>query len=181
MRSKCGGFCFLNNAAIAAFHLSQNARVAILDVDYHHGNGTQEIFYESDQVFYVSLHADPKEAYPYFSGYREETGTGRGTGFNFNIPLPANTNEIIYDQALDSAFHKIKSFSPVYLVLSLGFDICANDPLSTFSIQPEYFYFMANRISMLSFPTVIVIEGGYRVEALGGLATHFMNGWLNTT
>jgi len=177
MRAKCGGFCYLNNAAIAAQYLTQAGKVAILDVDYHHGNGTQEVFYTSDQVLYVSLHADPVEAYPYFSGYADETGTGQGLGYNLNIPLPAGTNDVNYGLALDTALHTIHEFGPRSLVLSLGFDICITDPLTTFKVQPEFFTKMAWRIARLAHPTVIITEGGYAVSTLGDLAVRFVRGW----
>lgn len=177
MRAKCGGFCYLNNAAIAAHDLAQRGRVAILDVDYHHGNGTQEIFYTSGQVLYVSLHADPTEAYPYFSGYPDETGAGDGAGSNLNLPLPAGADDVQYGAALDQALTKIRGFAPQSLVLSLGFDICANDPLTTFRVTPGFFTEMARRISSLGLPTVIVLEGGYAVETLGELAVRFVRGW----
>jgi acetoin utilization deacetylase AcuC-like enzyme len=177
MRSKCGGFCYLNNAAIATQHLTQAGKVAILDLDYHHGNGTQEIFYTSSQVLYVSLHADPAEAYPYFSGYAEEIGSGQGLGCNLNIPLPPGTDDTSYDLALETAMRKIREFSPKSLVISLGFDICINDPLTTFKIQPKFFNTMARRIARLELPTVIITEGGYAVSTLGDLAVRFVQGW----
>ena len=177
MRSKCGGFCYLNNAAITAQYLTQAGKVAILDLDYHHGNGTQEIFYTSDRVLYISLHADPTEAYPYFSGYEVETGTGQGLGYNLNIPLPTGTDDINYGFALDTALRRIREFTPRSLVLSLGFDICVDDPLTTFKVQPEFFTEMARRIVRLALPTVIITEGGYAVSALGGLAERFLKGW----
>lgn len=180
MRAKCGGFCYLNNAAIAAQFLAQGGKVAILDVDYHHGNGTQEIFYTSGQALYVSLHADPTEAYPYFSGYADETGAGDGAGCNLNLPLPAGTDDAGYSLALETALQKIEAFAPRCLVLSLGFDICANDPLTTFTLTPGFFHKMAQRLARLGLPAVIVIEGGYAVEALGGLAVRFVRGWLET-
>jgi acetoin utilization deacetylase AcuC-like enzyme len=178
MRAKCGGFCYLNNAAIAAQFLARDGKVAILDVDYHHGNGTQEIFYTSGQVLYVSLHADPVEAYPYFSGYADETGAGDGLACNLNLPLPSGTDDVYYGQALDMALQKICAFAPNALVLSLGFDICANDPLTTFEVTPEFFSEMARRIARLGLPTVIIAEGGYAVSALGGLSVCFVQGWL---
>ncbi len=178
MRAKCGGFCYLNNAAIAAQHLTQTGKVAILDVDYHHGNGTQEIFYTSGQVLYVSLHAHPAEAYPYFSGYADETGAGEGLGCNLNIPLPSGADNARYDLALDGALRKIEAFSPQSLVLSLGFDICIEDPLTTFKIQPGYFNTMACRIARLGLPTVVITEGGYSVPILGDLMVRFVQGWF---
>ena len=177
MRAKCGGFCYLNNAAIAGQHLTQAGKVAILDVDYHHGNGTQEIFYTSNQVLYVSLHADPAEAYPYFSGYADETGGGQGLNCSVNIPLPSGTDDASYGLALDTALHKIKEFKPHCLVLSLGFDICINDPLTTFKVHPEFFTEIARRIAWLALPMVIITEGGYAVSTLGDLAVRFVRGW----
>lgn len=177
MRARCGGFCYLNNAAIAARFLLQSGRVAILDVDYHHGNGTQEIFYASGQVLYVSLHADPRQAYPYFSGYADETGIGQGSGYTLNLPLPPGTDDIRYGQALEIALERIRQFAPWSLVLSLGFDICLTDPLTTFRLSPDFFGEMARWIAALGLPTVIVLEGGYAVEALGDLAVRFVRGW----
>jgi len=179
MRAKCGGFCYLNNAAIAAQFLAQSGKVAILDVDYHHGNGTQEIFYTSGQVFYASLHADPVNAYPYFSGYADEIGADKGLGCNLNLPLPPGTDDSRYGEALDLALANIRQFAPCWLVLSLGFDICANDPLTTFQITPEFFPEMARRIASLDLPTVMIVEGGYAVDALGDLAVRFVYGWEN--
>lgn len=180
MRAKCGGFCYLNNAAIAAHHLTMVGKVAILDVDYHHGNGTQEIFYTSSQVLYVSLHADPTEAYPYFSGYADEIGAGQGLGCNLNIPLPPGTEGAGYYLGLGIALRKIKEFAPQYLVISLGFDICINDPLTTFFVQPEFFITMAQQIATLALPTVIITEGGYAISSLGDLVVNFVQGWQET-
>lgn len=180
MRAKCGGFCYLNNAAIAAQYMAQTGKVAILDVDYHHGNGTQEIFYTSGQVLYVSLHADPVDAYPYYSGYADEIGLGDGLDCNLNLPLPPGTDDARYDMALDTALQKIKAFSPSFLVLSLGFDICVEDPLTTFQVTPDFFDKMARRFVRLGLPAVIITEGGYAVDALGGLAVRFVRGWLET-
>lgn len=178
MRAKCGGFCYLNNAAIAAQYLAQDGKVAILDVDYHHGNGTQEIFYASAQVLYISLHADPAEAYPYFSGWPDETGAGEGAGYNLNLPLPPGTDDAAYGEALEIALEKVRAFAPRFLVLSLGFDICVNDPLTTFAVSPVFFGEMARRIVRLDLPTAVITEGGYAVEALGDLALRFVQGWL---
>jgi len=177
MRTKCGGFCYLNNAAIAAQFLAGSGRVAILDIDYHHGNGTQEIFYDTDQVLYGSLHADPAEAYPYFSGYSEERGIGKGLGYNLNIPLPTGTDDAQYGAALDFALNTIQQFAPRFLVVSLGFDICIADPLTTFKVGPEYFSVIASKISNLEIPTVILTEGGYDLAQVGQLAVHFVRGW----
>jgi acetoin utilization deacetylase AcuC-like enzyme len=177
MRAKCGGYCYLNNAAISAQYLSARGRVAILDVDYHHGNGTQDIFYDSDQVLYVSLHADPSEAFPYFSGYANEHGEGRGLSFNLNLPLPAGTDDSHYAQALETALAAVRAFSPRYLVVSLGFDTCRGDPLANFNLSPEYFSNLAAGISQIGIPSVIVTEGGYNVSNIGELAVRFVRGW----
>ena len=119
-RALYGGYCYLNNAAIAATHLNQHGRVAVLDLDYHHGNGTQDIFYNSDQVLFVSLHADPNRAYPFFWGYPDEQGAGAGQGYNRNFPLPAGVDDAPYLQVLDQALELIRAFAPGFLVVSAG-------------------------------------------------------------
>ncbi len=179
LRAKCGGFCYLNHAAIAAQYLTQKGKVAILDVDYHHGNGTQEIFYTSDQVLYVSIHADPAQAYPYFSGWPDEIGAGPGRGYNRNFPLPHGAGLSTYRQALEQALQLIADFRPGFLTLSLGFDIYQGDPLTTFALPAEFFEELAWRIAGLTLPTLIVTEGGYAVERLDDLAARFMRGWLS--
>ncbi len=135
-RDLYGGYCFLNNAAIAAQSLRDHgaARVAVLDVDFHHGNGTQDIFYDRADVLYVSLHGDPAHAFPYFSGYAEETGAGAGTGFNMNLPLPPATEFSAWEQALASGLARIRRFAPDALVVSLGVDTFAQDPISFFKL-----------------------------------------------
>jgi len=177
MRNKCGGYCYLNNAAIAAPYLSPAGRIAILDVDYHHGNGTQSIFYDTDRVLYVSIHANPESAYPYYSGYADEQGEGEGFGFNVNLPLPAGTTNEQYSQALERALSAVLDFAPVYLIVSLGFDTCRDDPICNFRLSPEFFTHMAGRIAALNIPSLIVLEGGYNVEMLRCLAVNFLRGW----
>lgn len=177
MRRMCGGYCYLNNAAIAAQYLSSDGQVAILDVDYHHGNGTQSIFYDTDRVLYVSIHADPENAYPYYSGCADERGEGKGLGFNLNLPLPSGTTDEQYSQSLEQALAAVHDFTPAYLIVSLGFDTCRNDPICDFQLSPEFFGYMAERIAALDVPSLIIAEGGYNVERLGHLAVDFLQSW----
>ncbi len=166
-----GGFCYLNNAAIAARYLQAQAqvlraRVAILDIDYHHGNGTQEIFYEDGSVLFCSLHADPDLDYPYFWGAADETGAGAGKGANFNFPLPLGMTDEAYLQTLDKALEHIARFTPHWLVLSAGLDIGAGDPEGRFCITSAGFERIGQQIASLHLPTVIIQEGGYRLDKL---------------
>ena len=165
----CGGYCFLNNAAIAAQSLIHAGadRVAIVDVDYHHGNGTQSIFYDRRDVLFVSLHANPTNAYPYFLGYADEQGSGPGQGYNVNIPLPEGTNWSQYDQALQSALKRVEDFAPDSIVISLGVDTFESDPICNFKLKSEDFRKMGDRIAALRLPTVLLMEGGYAVDSLG--------------
>ncbi|MBL8055830.1 MAG: histone deacetylase family protein [Anaerolineales bacterium] len=173
LADQAGGFCYLNNAALAARHLQAGAaaaRVAILDVDYHHGNGTQEIFYTDPSVLYVSLHGDPDEEYPFWWGGADEQGAGAGQGYNLNLPLPKGTDDARYLAALDRALAAIAAFQPAWLVLSLGLDIGAGDPSALgggFAVTAAGFGQIGQRIAGLGRPTVIVQEGGYRLETLG--------------
>lgn len=176
-RQQCGGYCYLNNAAIAAQYLSSAGRVAILDVDFHHGNGTQEIFYGSDQVSYLSLHGDPATTYPYFSGYADELGEGKGRGFNRNFPLPPQTDGNTYLETLQAALQALGEMSPRFLVLSLGLDTHAEDPLANFALSTATVAEMAKKIARLNLPTLIVLEGGYNLERLGELAVTFVRAW----
>lgn len=166
-RSFCGGYCYLNNAAIAAEWLSALGKVAILDIDYHAGNGTQDIFYERGEVLTISIHADPEEAYPYFCGYADETGAGQGSGLHRNFPLPAGTEEALYLSTLDEALGLVRSYAPQYLVLSAGMDIYQGDPLGTFKVTRGGIQQIGERIASLKLPTLIVMEGGYKNKALG--------------
>jgi len=167
-----GGFCYLNNAAIAARHLG--SQVAILDIDYHHGNGTQEIFYSDPTILYCSLHADPDEDYPYFWGSASERGEGPGEGYNRNWPLPQKINDEDYLNTLDEALETISRFAPSYLVVSLGLDIGDGDPVGGFSISLEGFSQISQTIAVLNIPTLIVQEGGYLLDTLGQNATAFL-------
>jgi acetoin utilization deacetylase AcuC-like enzyme len=164
-----GGYCFLNNAALAAQHLRNSGveRVAVLDVDYHHGNGTQAIFYDRPDVFFASVHGDPRTEYPFFLGYADETGRGAGEGANLNLPLPRGTDYVQWAEALEVALAAIGRFGAQALVVSLGVDTFALDPISGFALQSEDYLRMGERIAKLGLPTVLVFEGGYAVDAVG--------------
>jgi acetoin utilization deacetylase AcuC-like enzyme len=166
-REMCGGLCFLNNAAIATQWLSKQGKVAILDIDYHAGNGTQDIFYARADVLTVSLHADPNREYPNYAGYAHETGAGPGTGYHRNYPLPAGTDDSLYLHTLDDALDLIAKFDPAHLVVSAGMDIYMDDPLSDFAITRQGIAEIGRSIASLNLPTLLVMEGGYNVEALG--------------
>lgn len=174
----CGGYCYLNNNSLAAQSLRDGgaARVAILDVDYHHGNGTQHIFYERNDVMTVSLHADPSVEYPYFLGYEDEVGTGKGHGFNVNFPLPFGTGWNRYSEALAAAIARIRSFSPEALVVALGLDTFAGDPTTHFEIGTDDFTRMGEAIAAIDVPTLVVLEGGYSVEWIGENTVRFLSG-----
>jgi acetoin utilization deacetylase AcuC-like enzyme len=174
-----GGYCYLNNAAIAAQYLVDQGRtpVAVLDVDYHHGNGTQEIFYDRGDVLFVSLHADPRVEYPYFLGYADERGTGEGLGSTRNYPLPFGTAWDTYAPALDAACQDIAAFGPGALVVSLGVDTYEHDPISQFRLQTADFSAMGTRLAALRLPTLFVMEGGYAVENIGVNAVNVLTGY----
>jgi len=167
-RDFAGGYCYFNNAAIAAAHLAADgSRVAVLDVDYHGGNGTQDIFYASAQVLTVSLHADPARQYPYFVGYADETGSDAGVGYHRNFPLPPATDDAHYLDRLEEALVLIREFAPRHLVLSFGADTFVDDPLGDLAITRAGFAAIGARIAALGLPTLIVMEGGYDIAALG--------------
>ncbi len=175
-----GGYCFLNNAAIAAeaFRAAGAARVAILDVDFHHGNGTQDIFYERADVLFCSLHGEPENAYPYFLGYRDETGAGPGEGCNHNYPLPPGTAYDRWGRALDDACRRIARFGAEVIVVSLGVDTFKDDPISFFKLQSEDYLRLGARIARLRKPTLFVMEGGYAVAAIGVNTVNVLDGFL---
>ncbi len=177
-RSRMGGYCYFNNAAIAAEYLSDRGRVAILDIDVHHGNGTQQIFYSRADVLVVNIHANPDERFPYFSGRENEMGEGAGVGYNLNLPLLLGTEDAAYDQALQFALRCIQSFAPTYLVVSVGYDAHRDDPIGGFCLSTEYYARMAASIARLHLPTVLVQEGGYNTEMLGTVAQTFVRGLL---
>lgn len=181
-KDQYGGYCFYNNAAIAAQHMRDQgaAKVAILDVDFHHGNGTQAIFYDRDDVLFLSLHGDPAEAFPHFLGYAEETGTGKGEGFNVNYALPPKTPYAVWAEALDDALSKISSYGPDALIVSFGADTFEDDPISFFKLTSADFIDMGNRIARLGLPMLTVMEGGYAVSEVGTNTVNLLTGMENT-
>lgn len=158
-QSQMGGYCYLNNAAIAAQYLSQFGKVAILDLDFHHGNGTQQIFYQRSDVLYTSLHADPNWKFPHLSGFSDETGDGEGEGFNQNFPLPQGTDNEQYTKTLKKALNLIKRYQPDFLVVSLGFDTHKEDPICGFGLTTDYYKEMGSLVHQTNIPTVILQEG----------------------
>ncbi len=171
-----GGFCYFNSAAIAANVLSAEGRVAVLDIDFHHGNGTQDIFYERGDVLTLSIHGDPSYAYPYFAGFDDEIGEGQGEGCNVNIPLPEEVDDDGYLSALRSMVGVIERFAPKYLVISLGLDIAKGDPTGAWLISPQGFERIGLMLGALQLPTLIVQEGGYDTRVLGRNARQFIRG-----
>lgn len=173
-----GGFCYLNNSAIGAQQFREvYDRVAILDVDLHHGNGTQSIFYSRSDVLTVSLHADPLRFYPFFWGYDDETGEGAGRGYNLNLPLARGSGDRAFQQALAIALDRIEGFSPGALVIALGLDAFEGDPFGGLSISTGGFREIARMIAgRLELPTLIVQEGGYLCDELGDNLSQFLTG-----
>lgn len=169
-----GGFCFLNNAAVAAQALRQGGaqRVAVLDVDYHHGNGTQSIFYGRADVLFASVHGDPRTEYPFYLGHADETGEAEGAGFNLNLPLQAGSDAVTWFAALNVALARIAAYRADALIVSLGLDTFAGDPICTFQLQAADYLRLGQRIASLRLPTGYVLEGGY---AAAELATHAVN------
>jgi acetoin utilization deacetylase AcuC-like enzyme len=141
--------------------------VAILDIDYHHGNGTQAIFYDRPDVFFVSLHGDPRTEYPFFLGHADETGAGAGMGFNLNLPLPRGTGFDLWFEALDAAMAAIAKFGAEALVISMGLDTFVGDPISGFTLQSDDYLRVSARLAKAKLPTVLVFEGGYAVAEVG--------------
>ena len=174
-----GGYCFLNNAAIAAQFLRDHgaARVAILDVDFHHGNGTQDIFYSRPDVLFVSIHGDPIEAFPYFSGYVDEVGSGAGEGLNLNLPLPRGTDFSVWRGALETGLARIRCFAPDALVVSLGVDTFVGDPISFFKLESADFSTYGRMIGACDLPTLFVLEGGYAVADIGVNVVNVLSGF----
>ena len=173
-----GGYCYLNNVAIAAqWFADLGLKPAILDVDYHHGNGTQSIFYRRSDVLFVSIHADPSFAYPHYLGFADEPGEGKGEGWNLNLPLPKKTDWAAYSQAMDAASAKIRSFGPDVLLVSLGLDTFEGDPICRFRIATEDYLKMGERLAALKLPTLFVFEGGYNIEKLGENTVNVLEGF----
>lgn len=176
-RDTYGGFCYFCNGGIAAQYLaSKVGKVAILDVDYHHGNGQQDLFYDRGDILTVSIHGHPSFAYPYFTGFADETGDGDGRGFNVNLPLPEQVADARYLEALDEATRLIRLFRPEALVVSLGLDIAKADPTGTWSVSADGLFEIGRRIGALKFPTLLVQEGGYNIRFLGRNAARMLTG-----
>lgn len=177
-----GGFCFLNNTAIVAHWLgasadrAANGRVAVLDVDVHHGNGTQDIFYHRSDVLTISIHRDPVDYYPFFWGYADQIGTGEGEGSNHNLPLPEGSGDTEFLTAIDVARTRIEDYAPDYLVVALGLDASEHDPLKGLRVTTAGFEQIAKAIAGLSLPTVLVQEGGYLNDVLGHNLAAFLTG-----
>jgi acetoin utilization deacetylase AcuC-like enzyme len=178
-RRSFGGFCYFNNSAVGAQYLSQHGKVAIIDVDYHHGNGQQDIFYERSDVLTISIHGDPDFAYPYFTGFADERGEGAGEGFNLNIVLPESQNGAQYREALAKAIQTVREFDPAFLVIALGLDPAKGDPTGTWSLGPKDFAANGKMLGSLHLPTLVVQEGGYRTRTLGKNAKNFFRGLMD--
>ena len=178
-RDYLGGYCYLSNAAIAAEAAIAAGRrkLAILDVDYHHGNGTQDIFYARGDVLFASIHADPRTDYPFFWGHAGETGEGEGEGATLNLPLPRGADLAAYRPALDQALERVAAFAPELLIVSFGADTFVGDPISHFALTTADYGPIARRIASLGKPSLIVMEGGYAVSALGTNVASFLEGF----
>ncbi|MBN8556902.1 MAG: histone deacetylase family protein [Proteobacteria bacterium] len=178
-----GGYCFINNAAVCAQALRAGgaARVAVLDVDYHHGNGTQAIFYDRADVLFVSIHGDPRTEYPFYLGHADETGAGAGQGFNLNLPLAAGSSVAAWFEALAAACQRIARHRADALVVSLGLDTFAGDPISTFQLQAADFVRLGQRLQALGLPTAFILEGGYAAAELGLNAASVLRGFEGCT
>jgi acetoin utilization deacetylase AcuC-like enzyme/GNAT superfamily N-acetyltransferase len=171
-----GGFCYFNNAAIAANVLSAEGKIAVLDIDFHHGNGTQDIFFERADVLTISIHGDPRYAYPYFAGFADERGVGVGEGYNHNFPLPEGVGDDAYIEVLRQALGLIRQFDPRYLVLSAGLDVAKGDPTGAWVITPDGLERIGGAVAGLGVPTLVVQEGGYDTRVLGRNARRLIGG-----
>ena len=178
-KNQYGGYCFFNNVAIAAEKLIDEGakKIAILDIDFHHGNGTQEIFYNRSDVFFVSLHGDPSEAFPHFLGYADEKGIAEGEGYNLNYPMPPNTSYSIWKKNLNAAINKVQKFSPNFLLISLGVDTFEKDPISFFKLKSNDYFDVGRVISSLGIPTLFVMEGGYAINEIGINTVNILKGF----
>lgn len=176
-----GGYCFLNNAALAAQSLLNEgmSRVAILDVDFHHGNGTQDIFYDRDDVLFISLHGRPEDAFPHFLGYEDETGTGAGEGYNLNFALAPGTKFDPWRDCLKRAMDRIAKYAPEALIISLGTDTFEKDPISFFKLSSDDFSTYGSDLSQLTLPTLFVMEGGYAIDEIGINTVNVLQGFEN--
>jgi acetoin utilization deacetylase AcuC-like enzyme len=173
-----GGFCYLNNAAVAAQRMLDRGAgpLAILDFDVHHGNGTQQIFYERDDVHYVSVHGDPAGLYPWFAGYADETGAGRGAGWNLNLPLAAGAGNDAFSGAVGQGLDAIAGKRPSAVIVSVGFDAQQGDPATNLAVDAAGFQMVGRQVAALGLPVVLIQEGGYLVERLGANLTAFLTG-----
>lgn len=164
-----GGYCFINNAAVAAQRLIDHGakKVAILDVDFHHGNGTQDITYRRGDIFFASLHGEPEDAFPFFLGYADETGEGDGEGLNANYPMPSGTPFDIWSAALEDSLKKIKAYGAEAIVVSLGVDTFEKDPISFFKLKSQDYIRMGEMIAASGVPVLTLMEGGYGVPEIG--------------
>ncbi|NCF50240.1 histone deacetylase family protein [Gammaproteobacteria bacterium] len=171
-----GGYCFLNNAAIASQYLLDHgaSRIAVLDIDYHHGNGTQSIFYERNDVLFVSIHGDPLQEYPYFLGHADERGAGPGEGYNANFPLRWQSSSSEWFNALDAGLKLIAGYAPDSVVISLGVDTYIDDPISQFRLESEDYFRVGSRIAGLDIPMLFVLEGGYAIDDIGTNAVNVL-------
>lgn len=176
-----GGYCFLNNAAITAQMFRDNGaqRVAILDIDFHHGNGTQDIFYQRGDVLFCSLHGEPENAFPYFLGFADEKGVGEGEGHNVNYPMPEGTPYDVWSVALQDAISRIQAYGPDALVISLGVDTFKEDPISFFKLESDDYLTCGSAIAGLNLPTVFVMEGGYAIKEVGVNTVNVLQGFLD--
>jgi len=171
---RCGGYCFLNTAALAANRLAKLGPVAVLDLDVHHGNGAQHLFYDRADVLTVSVHGDPEYLFPYFSGFADETGTGAGLGANHNLVLPYGTGVQKYRPALEAAVEIVARFRPAFLVVAFGADAHEADPIGGFRLPTAFFGTMGTAVARLAVPTVVVQEGGYNLDVLGACVAEFL-------
>jgi acetoin utilization deacetylase AcuC-like enzyme len=177
-RAVFGGYCYLNQAAVAVEWLARRVqeRIAVLDVDYHHGNGTQQIFYDRADILYTSIHADPSRTFPYFAGHANETGVDAGAGTTFNQPLPPGTTDAQYLEAVDRALARIHAFRPAVVVVSLGFDTYGQDPIGDFALTTPVYHEVGRRTGALDLRLVIIQEGGYDIGSLGRNAREWLRG-----
>ena len=180
-KDQYGGYCFFNNVAIAAEKLKEKGakRIFILDIDFHHGNGTQAIFYDRSDVFFVSLYGDPKDAFPHFLGHADEKGSGEGVGYNCNYPMPPGTPYDVWTKSLDDSISKIQNFSPDALIVSLGVDTYENDPISFFKLKSDDFFDVGRKIASINLPTLFVMEGGYAIKEIGVNTVNTLKGFEN--
>ena len=175
-RGMYGGYCYFNNAAIAAHKLSRTFRVAILDLDFHHGNGTQSIFYDLPHIFFASLHGDPRRHYPYFSGFASERGNGLAKGANLNVPLPAGIDDAAYAVLLDRTLRRLKHWGAELLVVSMGFDTFHKDPAGDAELTTPFFGEIGHRLRRFGKPVLALLEGGYALKELGENVASFCTG-----